>query len=475
MAYYGALAAGAIVSLIPPQNEASEADVAARLEQAQTKLLITDSELLKLAEPASKLAGVVPLMTLDVSGQKWPCLDDMIALGNPCANFFELDSQELVDETVAFINRTSGSSGNVKSVLTSHAHFIATMEATSRTIPQNTDPTTDVWLASLPLGFFISAKLFMGLNIILGIPVVLMRGSLDATSISILDRHRINFLFITPPLAAKLARADLKQTDVSRIKWLLTAGAPMHENLRRAVSEKFGGVPLTLEWGTSETMLIAIQTDESSRQMGSSGTLVSGMQAKVIDPQTGSECVVKQEGEILVRNLLARFKGYKDNELANRDFDKDGWFHTGDYGFLDEDSNVYIVDRIKELLKVGDGYGTHISTAELESVIFEHPAVSSVVVVGVRNEAVQQDEPAAFVILKPEYEGNVRQVCEEIDQYAKKQLTGLRRLTGGIHPISHYPMTGFKVNRRALKTMFSTPSLHLTSGQRIETSLNVSG
>ena len=72
MAYFGALAAGAIISLIPPQNEASEADVAARLEQAQTKLLITDSELLKLAEPASKLAGVVPLMTLDVSSQKWP-------------------------------------------------------------------------------------------------------------------------------------------------------------------------------------------------------------------------------------------------------------------------------------------------------------------------------------------------------------------------------------------------------------------
>jgi acyl-CoA synthetase (AMP-forming)/AMP-acid ligase II len=63
--------------------------------------------------------------------------------------------------------------------------------------------------------------------------------------------------------------------------------------------------------------------------------------------------------------------------------DSEGWFHTGDYGYLDENCNVFVMDRIKELLKVGDGYGTHISAAEREAVVFQHAAVASAVVVGI--------------------------------------------------------------------------------------------
>ncbi|KAE8391521.1 hypothetical protein BDV23DRAFT_182575 [Aspergillus alliaceus] len=453
VAYYGALAAGAVVAPIPVQKEMSETDIAARLEQSKAKLLITDSELLVLAEVSAMLAGCVSVMTLDANDQEWPSVDSLLPMGNPDARVFELKTPEEVDEHNAFINRTSGSTGSMKSVLTSHAHYISTMEATVGTIPADTDPDRDVWVSPLSLGFFINAKLHMGLNILLGIPVVLMKNTLDETTVDVVTRHHITFLFITPPIAARLARADLCTVDVSSVKWLLTAGAPMHENLRNAVSRQFGGVHLTLEWATSETMLLAMQTDESSKQPGSSGTLVNGIQAKVINTETGHECGYGEEGEILVRSAIARFKGYKDNEVANRDFDSEGWFHTGDYGYLDQDCNVYIVDRIKELLKVGEGYGSHVSAAEIESVLFEHPAVSSVVVVGIRNTEVQVDEPTAFIILKPEYRSKTAQVSRAIERYADSKLTGLRRLTGGVHCVSSYPTTGFKINRRALKSM----------------------
>ncbi|KAG5209895.1 AMP-binding enzyme [Trichophyton interdigitale] len=327
------------------------------------------------------------------------------------------------------------------------------MEATKRTIPDNTDPDNDVWLSPLSLGFFINAKLMMGLNIILGIPVVLADGTLDESNIGVIERHRITFLFITPPLAARLARCDVSGVDVSSVKWMLTAGAPIHENLRRTVSDNFGGVHLTLEWATSETMLLAIQLDESTKKPGSSGTLANGVQAKVINTETGAECGIREEGEILVRNKLVRYKGYKDNEAANQDFDSEGWFHTKDYGYLDENCNVYIIDRIKELLKVGEGYGSHVSASELESVIFEHPAVATVVVVGTRNYDTQMDEPSAFIILKPEYANNSKVAKMRVERFAAEKLTGLRRLTGGIHWLSSYPTTGFKVDRKKLKAM----------------------
>ncbi len=434
----------------------SEKDVAARVKQSKSKVLITDSTMLTLAEFASALIGCVPLITMDANptnDKKWPTLDELIEGKDPATTIFQLDSEQKAEENYAFVNRTSGSTGAMKSVLTSHAYFIATMEATKRTVNENTDPDHDVWLSPLSLGFFINAKLHMGLNILLGIPVIFMQGHLDESSVSIIQKYHISFVFITPPLAAKLARADFSKIDISSVKWVLTAGAPIHEKLRNAVSQQFGGIPLTLEWATSETMLLAIQIDEASRQRGSSGTLVPGMEARVIDTQTGEERGIGEEGEILVRNSLAKFSGYKDNEAANKDFDSEGWFHTGDFGYLDAGSNVYIVDRLKELLKVGEGYGSHVSAAEIESVLFEHPLVSRVVVVGIRNQRTQIDEPTAFVELKSSYTGSSEQGKAEIQEYAGKKLVGLQRLTGGVYILASFPTTGFKINHRALRQM----------------------
>lgn len=473
VAYFAALAAGATVALIPVQQEMSETDVATRLLESRAKLLITDSDLLALAEISSSLAGAIRIITLDhTESQPWESLETLLPRGRPDADFFQLNSETETTEYDAFLNRTSGSTGRVKSVLTSHAHFIASMEGTIGTIPDNTDPKQDVWLSPLSLGFFINAKLHMGLNILLGIPVVLMQGSLDETTVDVVERHRITFLFITPPIAARLAWADLRGrgVDVSSIKWLLTAGAPMHENLRKTVSEQFNGVHVDLEWGTSETMLISVQCNEESRRSGFSGTLVNGVQAKVISMETGREMKPGESGEILVRNQLCRFRGYQDNEEANRDFDAEGWFHTGDYGYLDKDCNVFIVDRIKELLKVGDGYGTHISAAELEAVVFEHPAVASAVVVGIRNEFTQLDEPHAFAIPKPEYTQRRQLLAElelEILEFVSNKLTGLRRLTGGVRCLSHFPTTGFKINRRALKQMGHATSVDMANGMAL--------
>lgn len=307
-AYLGTLAAGAAVALIPAQQELTDTDVVAWLTQSETKLLITDSALLDLATSSAHQASIPHLMTLDHTEYKpYVSLDELLAHGQPDANIFYLTSESSAAAHDAFLNRTSGSTGVVKNVLTSHAHFIATMEGTLGTIPASTDPARDVWLSPLSLGFFINAKLHMGLNILLGIPVVLICDghTLDETTVDVVARHRVTFLFITPPVAARLARADLHSVDVCSVKWLLTAGAPIHENLRRAVSRQFGGVPLDLEWGTSETMLIAVQTNaESSRRDGSSGTLINGMQTKVISTGHNSEAELGagQAGEIHVRN-----------------------------------------------------------------------------------------------------------------------------------------------------------------------------
>ena len=449
-------------------------DVAGRLEQAKAKLVITDAESLIMAEGASELAGCIPLMTMDRSDPKTTCMQDLIKSCETTTLPFTLETPEDAETHCAFINRTSGSTGSMKSVITTSAHYVATMEATRRTIPENTDPDHDQWLSSLSLGFFINAKLHMSLNILLGIPVVIMDKSFDADTISVIKRHSISFLFLTPPIAAKIASLDVPPADVESVKWLLSAGAPMHTKLREAVSAKFNGTHLTLEWGTSETMLIAIQTDKESRREGSSGTLVNGIQAKVIDTESQAELGLHEEGELLVRNSLAHFAGYKNNDVANEAFDSEGWFHTGDFGYIDEDRNVYIIDRLKELLRVGDGYGSHISAAELEAVVFEHPYVASVVVVGIRDPKTQIDQPTAIVVLKPEYHGKAdAELAKEIEAFAARKLTGLKQLTGGIYFVPKYPTVGFKIDRRRLKEMVPSPETPMSQSLNSKTLLEV--
>lgn len=439
-------------------------------------MLITDTHVLSLTEAACKLLVRdvrLPLITLDESSSQHASLANLTTTvfchDHIEDELFRLYTPEAADAHTGFINRTSGSTGNMKCVLVSHAHFIATMEGTRNTVPSNTSPDDDTWLSPLSLGFFINAKLNMGLNILLGVRVVLVPSQPDpsaANTVDLIARHRISFLFITPPLAAQLARLDLAATQAQTrsIKWLLSAGAPIHENLREAVSRRFQNTPLDLELGTAETMLISIQYDAESRVPGSAGALVTGMEAKVLDPATGLEQPGHGSGyagEILVRNTLARYRGYQDDDAANAAaFDAEGWFHTGDFGYLDAQGNVFVVDRMKELIKTGGGYGVHVSAAELEAVLFTHPAVASVVVLGVREEGSQKDLPTAFVVPKrmksPLRKEEMVEVQEAVARFAEKRLMGLQRLSGGVYCLPELPRTGFKVNRRALRELATT-------------------
>jgi acyl-coenzyme A synthetase/AMP-(fatty) acid ligase len=329
----------------------------------------------------------------------------------------------------------------------------AAMEATLHTVPQNTDPDADVWLSTLSLGFFINAKLNMGLNILLGIPVVLLNTAFGPDSFQLIEKYRITFLFLPPPVAIAIAAASLPKTDVSSVKWLLSAGATMNEGVQRAVSERLNA-HLAMEWGTAETLLIALQLDGASSPPGSCGKLVNGIEAMVIDINTGSPVGPGIEGELLVRNSAAKFAGYKANQAANQStFDEAGWFHSGDYGMIDENNNVFIRDRIKELIRVGSGYGVHISATELESKLFEHPAVAEVIVTGVLSPTTHTEQPTAFVVLATEWKGKPAEALSSLQKLAAEKFVGLQSLTGGFIFITQFPHIGFKIDRRALKAL----------------------
>ena len=127
---------------------------------------------------------------------------------------------------------------------------------------------------------------------------------------------------------------------------------------------------------------------------GSVGLLVPGTEAKVVDPQSGAPLAAGEDGELWVRGpqLMA---GYLDDPAATAaTIDSDGWLHTGDLGHFDKDGYVFLVDRLKELIKVR---GFQVAPAELEAVLCTHPAVVEAAVVGVRDDRTGE-LPKALVV-----------------------------------------------------------------------------
>src|SRR5207248_11482990 len=117
---------------------------------------------------------------------------------------------------------------------------------------------------------------------------------------------------------------------------------------------------------------------------------------KLVDAASGEELGPNQEGEVCVRGPQV-MRGYLNNpEATARTIDEDGWLHTGDIGYADEEGHFFIVDRVKELIKYK---GFQVAPAELEAVLLTHPAVADAAVIPSRDEEAGEI-PKAFVVLK---------------------------------------------------------------------------
>ena len=129
---------------------------------------------------------------------------------------------------------------------------------------------------------------------------------------------------------------------------------------------------------------------------GSVGVTVPNTEVNIVDPATGSSLGVDQDGEVWVRGPQV-MKGYLNNEAATKiTIDDDGWLHTGDIGHIDADGHLFIVDRLKELIKYK---GFQVPPAELEALLLTHPQIADAAVIGLPDDEAGEI-PAAYVVLK---------------------------------------------------------------------------
>lgn len=175
------------------------------------------------------------------------------------------------------------------------------------------------------------------------------------------------------------------------------------------------------------------------------------MEAMICD-EKGVEIAPGKSGEIYLRGPNV-FRGYLNNPQATAaSVDEGGWFRTGDVGHVDENSNFFITDRVKELIKYK---GTQVPPAELEGVLLGHPDVADVAVVGIHSDSHASEVPRAYVVLKPQMKPGVDK-AEEIALWLQNRLASFKWLRGGVEFIAAIPKNpSGKILRRVIKSAAS--------------------
>lgn len=345
-------------------------------------------------------------------------------------------------EDLALILYTAGTTGFPKGVMETHYNMV--YNCLSHSHLMNFDEN-DVNLQIMPM--FHTSGYFLGLHPMLykGGKVVLMP-MFDADELlGIIDRYKVNTIFAPPTLFVALVNHPrLSSYDLSHFKLSTGCGAPVPIPLQQRWKE-LTGIDLTNGWGMTETNCGGIMSLPYKKNLDSIGVPVAG-EVKIID--TGGNTLPRgQVGEICFRGPQVA-KGYlnKPEETALA-FDGEGWLHTGDAGYMNEEGFTYFVDRTKDLI-IASGY--NISPFEVESVIMRHPAVLETAVIGVPDQY-RGETVKAFVALKEEYRGRVG--VDELASFCKENMATYKR-PRVIQLVDELPKSAVgKVLRRKLRDM----------------------
>ena len=222
--------------------------------------------------------------------------------------------------------------------------------------------------------------------------------------------------------------------------------ARFHSNL--AITQGYGMSETTL--GVM-TQVYDIKQKEINNKPGSVGAILKGVYAKVID-ENGAALGPNQRGELCFKGPMV-MKGYIGNEQATEEAIKDGWLHTGDVGYYDEDKQFFIVDRIKELIKYK---AFQSAPAEIEAILLSHPKIKDAGVIGIPDEECGE-LPLAYVVKQP----NVKLTEKEVIDFVAELLSKPKHLHGGVRFIEEIPKNASgKILRKDLREFYRKTQLN---------------
>ena len=387
VAIYGALAAGGMVTTINPLFTTNE--LAVQLADSRATYLIATPESLPAALEAAEATQVREVFTFGEAEGARP-FDVLLADDGPWPAV-EIDPRE----DVALLPYSSGTGGLPKCVMLTHYNLVANCHQVNGFSLLDGD---DVIITFLPFFHIYVLMVFFAYGLSEGATIVVMPRFDMEHYLQLLQDYRSKRAFVVPPVALALAKHPVvERYDLSSLRVMLTAAAPLPADVSAAVMERLG-VIVKQAYGMTELSPMSHLTPESAVNPTAGGLIVRNTEVKVVDSATNAELGPHQQGEIWVRGPQM-MKGYLNRpEATAATITPDGWLKTGDIGYADEDGYIYIVDRVKELIKYK---AYQIAPAELEAILVAHPAVADAAVIGVP-DAEAGEVPKAYVVLRGE-------------------------------------------------------------------------
>ena len=411
-AYYGLTRAGYVMVPMNPLLRARE--MTHQLRSSDAEVLITVDVVAKEALKGARDAGDLTVFVVSTGAGEIPeGTRDFTELMQPRRPVPMAPTQ--ADDT-AVILFTSGTTGTPKGAELTHFGIYMNSTVSTDRIPIYPD---DVTLAVLP--FFHVYGLTSVLNICVraGSTMVLLP-RFDATAaLDLIEKHRVTRFSAVPTMMVGMLEAGTEGRDLSSVDRVVSGGSALPGEVLRRFESEFPRATVLEGYGLSEsTSSVCVNVSREERKVLSIGQPLWGTRCRVVDAEgqdlpRGSEHI----GELLFSGPTI-MKGYYNDPESTRAALVDGWLHTGDMGYRDEDGFIFVVDRKKELIIRG---GYNVYPREVEEVIAGHPSVSEVAVVGKPDPALGQ-EVVAVVSTRP----GTQVTPEEIIEYAKASLAAYK-------------------------------------------------
>ncbi|MEU4739234.1 AMP-binding protein [Actinosynnema sp. NPDC023658] len=379
--FHAAALAGGIVAALNPLD--TSADLVDRLGEAGARFLVT------VPHEMAKVSGF--LDRTDV--------EEVFVLGEAdgATPFSELLDHEPIVETpldpsddVVTLLHSSGTGGRPKGVLLTHRNMIAKALLTSMVAPSGRG---DKALAMPPFHHAFGLSMMMNASLYQGTTLVTMERFDPEGFLRAIEEHRITRLYVVPTIAVLLAKSPLvDRFDLTSLRSIVSGGAALDPTISRLVRERIG-CEIGQGYGMTEAMVSFMQAPDAT-DSASVGRTAPGVECKIVDVTTGQELGRNRNGEILIRGPHV-MQGYLNAPEATRQvLELDGFLHTGDLGYVDDNGELFIVDRIKELIKYK---GQQVSPVELEALLMRHPKIADAAVVGVPDEE-SSEIPKGFIV-----------------------------------------------------------------------------
>jgi long-chain acyl-CoA synthetase len=321
----------------------------------------------------------------------------------------------------AVILMSGGTTGTPKGVVGLHRHYTITGRQLGTWLQAGTTPWDDVLMAALPL-FHSFANI--------GIQSVALRNhnalalvpnprDLDDLLHTIAKTRPAAFSGVPTLFNALLHHPKVRagKVDFRSVRVCFSGAAPLLAETKRRFEELTGG-RIVEGYSLTEAMLAcAVNPVEGPNKIGSVGMPLPDVEMRIVDTETGAPLATGQVGQVLIRapQLMARYWDDPDETVATvRTHDGQRWLHTGDLGYLDGDGYLFIVDRMKDLIKT---HGYQVWPREIEEVLATHPAVAEVGVAGVPDEA-KGEVAKAWVVLRQ----GERASAEELRTWCRERL-----------------------------------------------------